>query len=72
MTGARAIGVPGWPELACCTASIDKVRIVSMQSSSIEPEFGETLSFTAAPSSAPRGGLAGRDALFSVVSTVTA
>ena len=25
------MGVPGWPELACCTASIDKVRIVLMQ-----------------------------------------
>src|SRR5262245_61780727 len=23
-----AIGVPGWPELAACTASIDRVRIV--------------------------------------------
>jgi hypothetical protein len=26
-----AIGVPGWPELACCTASIERVRIVLMQ-----------------------------------------
>ena len=25
-----AIGVPGWPELAACTASIDNVRIVLM------------------------------------------
>src|SRR5215469_7840333 len=30
--GARAIGVPGWPELACCTASIERVRIVLIQS----------------------------------------
>src|SRR5215212_414461 len=30
--GASAIGVPGWPEFAFCTASIDRVRIVSMQS----------------------------------------
>src|SRR5579872_6886830 len=29
-TGARAIGVPGWPELAAWTASIDNVRIVLM------------------------------------------
>lgn len=26
-----AIGVPGWPELACCTASIERVRIVLIQ-----------------------------------------
>src|SRR5882724_12855741 len=26
--GARAIGVPGCPDLACCTASIESVRIV--------------------------------------------
>src|SRR4051812_17552581 len=30
-TGARAIGVPGWPELAACTASIDSVRMVLTQ-----------------------------------------
>src|SRR5210317_752477 len=35
-TGAKAIGVPGWPELAACTASIAKVRIVLMQSWSCE------------------------------------
>src|SRR5690349_16042865 len=29
-TGASAIGVPGCPELAACTASIDSVRIVLM------------------------------------------
>src|ERR1700758_3409310 len=29
-TGAIAIGVPGWPELAACTASIERVRIVLM------------------------------------------
>src|SRR5690554_6099767 len=28
------MGVPGWPELAACTASIDRVRMVLMQSSS--------------------------------------
>ena len=28
-TGASAIGVPGCPEFASCTASIDKVRMVS-------------------------------------------
>src|SRR6266542_4860775 len=28
--GAAPIGAPGWPEFACCTASIDSVRIVSM------------------------------------------
>src|SRR5262245_27564845 len=27
MSGANAIGVPGWPEFACCTASIDSVRM---------------------------------------------
>src|SRR5262245_31776799 len=32
MTGAKAIGVPGWPELACCTASIERVRMVLMLS----------------------------------------
>src|ERR1700719_1930883 len=26
--GASAIGVPGCPDLACCTASIERVRIV--------------------------------------------
>src|SRR5258708_29378638 len=31
-TGAIAIGVPGWPELAFWIASIDSVRIVLMQS----------------------------------------
>src|SRR5215471_5256826 len=30
--GARAIGVPGCPDLACCTASIESVRMVLMQS----------------------------------------
>src|SRR5436190_23458710 len=29
-TGAMAIGVPGWPELAACTPSIASVRIVLM------------------------------------------
>ena len=29
-----AIGVPGWPELAACTASIDRVRMVLMHSRS--------------------------------------
>ena len=29
-----AMGVPGWPELACCTASIASVRIVLMESKS--------------------------------------
>src|SRR5215217_4591032 len=33
-SGASAIGVPGWPELAFWTASIDSVRIVLMHSSS--------------------------------------
>src|SRR5262249_27385825 len=27
-TGAIAMGVPGWPEFAACTASIERVRIV--------------------------------------------
>ena len=31
------IGVPGWPELAFCTASIASVRIVLMHSRSISP-----------------------------------
>src|SRR5579862_8103302 len=31
-TGAMAMGVPGWPEFAFCTASIDSVRMVLMQS----------------------------------------
>src|SRR5713101_9709421 len=31
-TGAIAIGVPGWPELACCTASMERVRMVLIQS----------------------------------------
>ena len=29
---AAPIGMPGWPEFACCTASIDSMRIVLMQS----------------------------------------
>jgi hypothetical protein len=33
-SGARAIGVPGCPESAFCTASIESVRIVLMHSSS--------------------------------------
>ena len=33
-SGASAIGVPGWPEFAFCTASIESVRIVSTHSSS--------------------------------------
>src|SRR3954462_13857694 len=33
-SGASAIGVPGWPEFAFWTASIDNVRIVLTQSSS--------------------------------------
>src|SRR5688572_9628233 len=33
-TGAIAIGVPGWPELAAWTASIESVRIVLTDSSS--------------------------------------
>ena len=36
-TGAMAIGVPGWPELAFCTASMHNVRIVLTEMSSIEP-----------------------------------
>src|SRR5215831_3327643 len=35
-TGAIAIGVPGCPEFACCTASIASVRIVFTQSVSSE------------------------------------
>ena len=31
-SGASAIGVPGWPELAAWTASIDSVRMVLMAS----------------------------------------
>src|SRR4051812_6463303 len=31
-TGANAMGAPGWPEFACCTASIARVRIVLMLS----------------------------------------
>src|SRR5215469_15136741 len=30
--GASAIGVPGCPDLACCTASIERVRIVFIDS----------------------------------------
>jgi hypothetical protein len=47
MTGARAIGVPGCPDSAFCTASIDKVRMVSMQSLSIEAVFGFNISSAA-------------------------
>src|SRR5208283_60339 len=32
VTGARPIGAPGWPLLACCTASIARVRMVLMDS----------------------------------------
>jgi hypothetical protein len=37
----KVIGVPGWPDAARCTASIDKVRIVLIQRSSIEPSLGD-------------------------------
>jgi len=43
MRGASAIGVPGCPEFAFWTASIAKVRMVLMHSSSIvseAPSFG--------------------------------
>src|SRR6516164_10419068 len=30
--GASAIGVPGCPEFACCTASMERVRMVLIQS----------------------------------------
>jgi hypothetical protein len=53
---AKAIGVPGWPELACCTASIDSVRIVLMQRSSIERWCGDE------PRVAVGAGAAGGDA----------
>src|SRR5262244_807362 len=31
-SGASAMGVPGCPDLACCTASIESVRMVLIQS----------------------------------------
>jgi ABC-type methionine transport system ATPase subunit len=34
---AMPIGMPGWPEFACCTASMASVRMVLMHSSSIVP-----------------------------------
>src|SRR5580693_1429607 len=34
-TGARAIGVPGWPEFAFCTASAANILTVSMPKCSI-------------------------------------
>src|SRR5580704_19022059 len=37
ITGAIAIGVPGWPELACCTASMHRVRMVLTLISSMVP-----------------------------------
>ena len=43
MTGAKAIGVPGWPDSACCTASMDNVRIVLMHSSSMDRSLDEGL-----------------------------
>ena len=42
-TGANAMGVPGWPELAAWTASIDSVRIVFMASWPIELAFGPSM-----------------------------
>src|SRR5215469_1004965 len=39
-TGAIAIGVPGCPEFAVCTASMDSVRIVLMQVRSMFPTAG--------------------------------
>src|SRR2546423_13364470 len=35
-----AIGMPGWPLLAFCTASIDRVRMVSMQRRSMSTLAG--------------------------------
>src|SRR5581483_4536211 len=37
-TGASAIGVPGCPELACWTASMASVRMVLIESCSIEED----------------------------------
>ena len=36
--GAIAIGMPGWPEFAAWTASIDSVRMVSMLRRSMSVE----------------------------------
>src|ERR1700740_1439429 len=45
-TGASAIGVPGCPELAACTASMERVRIVLMlvrSMLSITGEMGDAI-----------------------------
>src|SRR6185437_14379351 len=34
-SGASAIAVPGWPAFACCTESIESVRMVSIESCSM-------------------------------------
>src|SRR5215469_9413460 len=38
--GARAMGVPGWPDFAAWTASMDKVRMVLMHNSSSSALLG--------------------------------
>src|ERR1044071_1670929 len=40
-TGARAIGVPGWPELATWTASMARVRMVLMTRRSADCGCGD-------------------------------
>src|SRR5215813_15426230 len=43
--GASAMGVPGCPDLACCTASMERVRMVLMHSwSTVTPAFGSASS----------------------------
>jgi hypothetical protein len=34
-SGASAIGVPGWPDFAFSTASMDSVRMVLIESSTV-------------------------------------
>src|SRR4029453_3966996 len=64
MTGANAIGVPGWPELACCTASMESVRIVLMLSwSSSALISGSFRPRAASPPPRPRRGQGGLDQL---------
>src|SRR5262249_54532501 len=65
-SGASAIGVPGCPDFACCTASIDRVRIVlidSWSSSSlviVSPSFLQRRDLAEAPEVSLRPAAVGR------------
>src|SRR5437773_12287757 len=65
-SGASAIGVPGCPDFACCTSSIDRVRIVLIDSWSscslviVSPSFLQRGDLAEAPEVSLRPAAIGR------------